>query len=688
MKEVSELTIPEAKRELIALGMDIRAADNAYYQDDAPLIDDAAYDALRQRLEAIEAAFPELVRVDSPSQKVGAAPKEGFGKVTHGVPMLSLGNAFNAEDVQEFCARICRFLGTDDTPEMMCEPKIDGVSFSARYEHGTFVQAATRGDGAVGEDITSNIRVITHFPDRLNIDNPPAFIELRGEVYMTQAHLERLNQQQTDAGKATFANPRNAAAGSLRQLDANITKSRPLQYFIYAVGAQEGLDITSQSEFLNWCRDAGLCVNEQSDLATDANAIIAKHAKLQELRPSLPYDIDGMVIKVNDWALQQRLGAVQRSPRWAIAYKFPAEKAQTVIEDIQIQVGRTGALTPVAHLRPITVGGVVVSRATLHNKDEIERKDIRIGDTVWIQRAGDVIPQVVEVVMDKRDAQQPFTFPESCPVCHSPALREEDEAVTRCTGGLVCPAQAVEQLKHFVSRAALDIDGLGAKQIEAFYAEGLLKTPADIFTLPERNIGLQTPLHAREGWGKTSERNLFEAIEKAKHTTLPRFIYALGIRHVGEGNAQLLAQHLGSAEAFKTLAQRINAKDDLVTSELTAIDGIGEKVATALHQTFSNEKQRLAFEDILNHLHVKDHATPEHTSDYAGKTVVFTGTLQQMTRSEAKARAQALGLKVSSSLSSKTDFLVAGESAGSKLDKARQLGVAVMNEAEFLEILS
>ena len=688
MKEIDVLSKTEAKRELIALGMDIRAADRAYYQDDAPLIDDAAYDALRQRLNAIESAFPELIRPDSPSQTIGASPKEGFGKVTHRVPMLSLGNAFDAEDINEFCTRVSRFLNMDAPPVMMCEPKIDGVSFSAHYENGHLVQAATRGDGTIGEDITNNIRTIKDFPLTLKTKNPPAFVEVRGEVYMSHADLEQLNLQQHATKKTVFANPRNAAAGSLRQLDASVTKSRPLQYFTYAIGAQEGLACQSQSEFLKWCKDAGFCVNPQSMLADDANAIITQHTALQELRPTLPYDIDGMVIKVNDWGLQQRLGAVQRSPRWAIAYKFPAEKAQTVIEHIDIQVGRTGALTPVAHLRPVTIGGVIVSRATLHNKDEIERKDIRIHDTVWVQRAGDVIPQVVEVVTSKRENQQSFIFPDICPVCHSPALREEDEAVTRCTGGLVCAAQAAEQLKHFVSRAALDIDGLGAKQIEAFYSEGLLKTPSDIFTLQQRNAYLKQPLHTREGWGILSERNLFEAIKKARHTTLPRFIYALGIRHVGEGNAQLLAQHVGNVDTLCDLVTRILKHDDTVTAELTSIDGIGEKVVTALHHSFNNEKQVTAFNLLISHLDIAPYSAPRALSNYAGNTVVFTGTLQQMTRSEAKARAQALGMKVSSSLSKKTNFLIAGEAAGSKLDKAAQLGVAVLSEDEFLNILN
>jgi DNA ligase (NAD+) len=681
------LTEAEAKQELALLTLDITLADNAYYKNDAPIIDDARYDHLRTRLQEIEAAFPHLVTKNSPSRRIGAAPQDGFSKVTHGAPMLSLSNAFNAKDIEDFCARISNFLKLSDTPEVMCEPKIDGVSFSARYEHGLLVQAATRGDGAVGEDITANIRVLAAFPHCLSLPNPPAMVEVRGEVYMSHADLVQLNRQQEAEGKAPFANPRNAAAGSLRQLDADVTKSRPLRYFVYAIGAHDGLGITTQADFLRWCSQAGFNINPLSNVATNIDAIIAQHETLQAQRPHLPYDIDGMVIKVNDWALQVRLGAVSRSPRWAIAYKFPAQQAQTAIEDIQIQVGRTGALTPVAYLRPVTVGGVVVSRATLHNQDEIERKDIRIGDTVWVQRAGDVIPQIVEVILAHRSTQQPFQFPTHCPICNSPALRSDDEAVARCTGGVICPAQATEQLKHFVSRAALDIEGLGAKQIEEFYQEGLLRTPADIFTLEARNATLAQPLATRKHWGITSERKLFDAINKARTTTLPRFIYALGIRHIGEGNAQLLASHLGTRDALITIVQRITQHDEQVKAELLAIDGIGEKAIQSLWYSVMSDAGRATLMDILSHVTIADYAPPTATSSVAGKVIVFTGTLQHMTRDEAKARAQGLGMKVSSSLSAKTDMLIAGEAAGSKLAKAAQLGVKVISEAEFMALL-
>lgn len=688
-KPITSLTPTQAKRELAMLAMEIRVADNAYHGDDAPVMDDAAYDALRARNDAIEARFPELVRPDSPSKRVGAPVKEGSAKVTHGKPMLSLSNAFDAADIHDFVARVQRYLGmrSDESLPVLCEPKIDGVSFSARFERGRYVQAATRGDGTVGEDITRNILTLDGFPHTLTCDNPPASIELRGEVYMSHQDFTALNQAQEAAGKPVFANPRNAAAGSLRQLDSAITKLRPLSYFVYAVGQADGFVMNTQHDFLQWCEQAGLRTNPESMLAHTADEVIAQHAALQTKRPDLPYDIDGMVIKVNDWTLQERLGAVQRSPRWATAYKFPAEKAQTIIEDIVVQVGRTGALTPVAYLKPVTVGGVVVSRATLHNKDEIERKDIRVGDTVWIQRAGDVIPQVVEVVQDKRDAQTDFIFPDVCPACGSPAMREEDEAVIRCTGGMICPAQVSEQLKHAVSRGAFDIDGLGEKQIDAFYKEGLLRTLADVFTLQARNDTLNVPLHQREGWGVTSEHNLFEAIAKARMIALPRFIYALGIRHIGEGNANLLAQYCVSVERFMQLMDALVANHDGIYAELLAIDGVGEKVVSALRLFFASDKNCEAVQSLLHHIDVTPYEQSQAQSALAGKIVVFTGTLTTMTRAEAKAGAQAAGVKVSSSISAKTDYLVAGEAAGSKLEKAKGLGVQIVSEAEWKEIL-
>ncbi len=674
----------------------IREADLAYYQEDAPIMDDAAYDALRRDYDALLAAHPNLAPAHDPSQHVGAPVKEGFGKVRHGIPMLSLSNAFNEEDIREFFTRVRRYLGLKpDAPlTMLCEPKIDGLSFSARFEHGRFVQAATRGDGMEGEDITANLATLDNFPNVLNCSTPPASMEIRGEVFMRHNNFQRLNETQEAAGKPPFANPRNAAAGSLRQLDASVTAARPLRYYVYGWGAIEPTSVRNtlfptQHSFLDWCTKAGFQTNDHSHLADTPEQACTHHAALEALRPTLGYDIDGMVIKINDVSLQQRLGNVQRSPRWATAYKFPAEKAQTRIEDIQVQVGRTGALTPVAHLRPVTVGGVVVSRATLHNRDEIERKDIRIGDTVWIQRAGDVIPQVIEVLTDKRDGSQtPYAFPDTCPICDSPALREDDEAITRCTGALICAAQQVEHLKHVVSKAAFNIDGLGAKQIEAFFGEGLIREPADIFTLPERNASLEHPIHTREGWGELSERNLFAAIENAHRIPLPRFIYALGIRHVGEGNALLLARHAGTIEQFMQVLDHLVENDETIYSELLAIDGIGETLVTALRQFFTGEAQREAVKRLLSHVTVEPVVMADTaTSPVAGKTVVFTGTLTRMTRAEAKAQAQALGAKVAGSVSAKTDLVIAGDAAGSKLEKATALGVEVVTEEEWLAMV-
>ncbi len=675
MKAVETLTEKEAKAELIMLALEIAAHDRHYYQADKPIISDADYDVLRARNAAIEAQFPELVRKDSPSKRVGAKPARGFGKVQHTVPMLSLGNAFSAQDMTEFSQRVMRFLNVDTPPEMVAEPKIDGLSFSARYENGVFVRAATRGDGNEGEDITANLATLPSLPKRLK--QAPELLEVRGEVYMKKSDFLALNEAHVAQGKDPFANPRNAAAGSLRQLDVAVTASRQLSYFVYGWGELIGDHPSTQKEMLDWFAKLGFETNPLTKIVQDIEAFTED---LGAQRAALDYDIDGIVFKVNALALQERLGFVARAPRWAIARKFPAEKAQTYLEAIEIQVGRTGALTPVAHLTPITVGGVVVSRATLHNQDEIERKDIRVGDTVVIQRAGDVIPQVVEVVLDKRPADSTsYTYPTTCPVCGSHAVREEDEVVLRCTGGLSCAAQSVERLKHFASRNALDIDGLGDKQIEAFWQDGLIATPLDIFNLQTK----RDVLLSREGMGELSVNNLYASIEKARSTSLERFIFALGIRHIGQRNAQLLARRYGNADAWFDAMQR-----ESIATELENIEGFGSVMAKAVEEFFAEPSQRHIVQELLNIMQVADAKQVASDSPLSGKIVVFTGTLTHMGRNEAKAKAESLGMKVSSSISAKTDYLVAGENSGSKLKKAQELGVQIMDEETWLKHIS
>lgn len=692
-KFIEDLTESEAAAELERLAAEIHAHDVAYFQQDAPRISDAEYDALRQRNEAIEARFPHLVRADSPSLRVGVTPAATFSEVRHAAPMLSLANIFSEDDVGEFLTRVQRFLGLREAEvvEVLCEPKIDGLSFSATFEDGRYVRGATRGDGTVGEDITANLATVLDFPPTLTLPREGGGnverIEVRGEVYMDKRDFMALNEARVAAGEPPFANPRNAAAGSLRQLDANITASRRLRYFIYAVGSVERLPVATQEELLAWLGKCGFVTNHESRITKDIAEIEVAYRALRDKRAALTYDIDGMVLKINRLDWQDRLGAVQRSPRWAVAYKFPAEQAQTVVEAIEVQVGRTGALTPVARLAPVTVGGVVVSNATLHNEDEIARKDIRVGDTVVIQRAGDVIPQVVRVVLPKRlTSSAAYVFPHVCPVCHSPAHREEGEAVRRCTGGLICPAQQVERLKHFVSRGAFDIEGLGAKQIEAFCKDGLIHAPQDIFTLRARDKQSLTPLRLREGWGEKSAQNLWDAIEAAREISLPRFIYALGIRHVGEGTAGLLARHYTSLARFRTEMEQMADGSAPARAELLAIDGIGETVAEALSEFFSEPRQREAFEQICTQVQVAD-AVVAAASPVAGKTVVFTGTLATMSRDEAKAQAAALGAKVAGSVSANTDYVVAGEEAGSKLTKAQELGVMILSEEAWKRLI-
>lgn len=679
MSEVAALTSEEAARELARLAKEIAAHDARYYQQDAPSISDAEYDALRQRNEAIEQRFPLLVRADSPSKRVGAAPARGFKKIKHSVPMLSLGNVFTQEDVADFLQRVREFLSLPEEQalDVVIEPKIDGLSFSARYEHGVLRYVSTRGDGEEGEDITANMCTIASFPQRL--EGAPEVLEVRGEVYMAKADFAALNAAREAAGEPLFANPRNAAAGSLRQLDPEITRSRPLKYFAYGWGEISTLLASTQSETIAQLASLGFCTNAGMQIATNVTALLAVYDALGAERSNLDYDIDGMVLKVDRLDYQARLGQVARAPRWAVAWKFPAEQAITTLLGIDIQVGRTGALTPVARLQPVNVGGVMVSNATLHNEDEIARKNVRVGDMVVVQRAGDVIPQIVRV--ERAAGGEAFVFPSNCPVCGSHAVREEGEAVRRCTGGLMCDAQAVERLKHFVARGAMDIDGLGARLIEEFYAEGIIKNPADIFTLQARDAQGLTRLKNREGFGEKSVTNLFAAIEKARTPSFRRFLFALGIRHIGEENAKLLARHFGSVHAMMAAMQQPDA-----LLQLQAMDGVGPKVADALLQFFAEAHNVEIVQQLLAHVEVRDEVVAQSDSPLAGKTMVFTGTLTRMGRREAKALAESLGVKVASSISKNTDYLVAGEAAGSKLKEAAALGVAVLNEEEWLKL--
>ncbi len=688
-KDVNALTEVEAALELEHIAQEMAKSDIAYYQNDNPYLTDAEYDSLKQRNAQIEARFPKLIRSDSPSKRVGAPLQSGFRKVPHRFPMLSLGDVFSIEEVEDFIMSVKRFLNSPQDISFMSEPKIDGLSFSARYEKGRFVQGATRGDGITGEDITNNLRTIKQLPQVLK-GEVPDILEIRGEVYMSKADFFALNAKYESENKKTFANPRNAAAGSLRQLDSKITAERNLSLFAYTWGEVSQRMWNSQSDFFKHLNDWGFPTNPNNTLCRNIKEIEQSFEHLMEIRGALPYDIDGVVYKVNDIALQERLGFLTRTPRWAIAHKFPAEQAITKIENIRIQVGRTGALTPVADLEPVNVGGVIVSHATLHNEDEIKRKDIRIGDSVIIQRAGDVIPQVVQVLADKRPpASKEFVFPNTCPVCGSHAIREEDEAVRRCTGGLSCPAQAIERIIHFVSREAFDIAGLGSSIVEDFYRDGILRNPADIFSLERRNYSDDLFAHQnnsvlhleqREGWGKKSVENLFNAINAKRKISLPRFIYALGIRQVGTATALLLARHYGNFQKFM---------DDMINKEtgpLVAIDGIGPSMATDIVEFFGEEHNREIISLLLKEIKVEDYIdTTDYNSPIAGKTIVFTGTLEKMTRSEAKAKAQSLGAKVAGSVSAKTDYVVMGADAGSKAAKAKELGVKILSEDEFLE---
>ncbi len=688
---VPDLTEAEAAAELARLAALIAHHDAAYHGRDAPEITDADYDALRARNAAIEARFPALIRPDSPSVRVGAAPESGFAKLRHGLPMLSLRNVFDAEGFAEFCAGIRRFLGLPaDAPlAMVGEPKIDGLSINLLYEHGVFVRGATRGDGTEGEDVTANLRSIASLPPRLR-GPAPARIEIRGEVFMAKADFLALNAAQAAAGEKSFANPRNAAAGSLRQLDPAITAARPLSLFAYAMGEVSELPAASHAAYLDRLRGWGFAVNPLSRPLADEAASVAFQAAMDAARADLPYDIDGVVYKLDDLSLQQRLGFVGRDPRWAVAWKFAAAQATTRLLAIRIQLGRTGALTPVAELEPVNVGGVLVARASLHNEDEIARKDIRVGDTVVIQRAGDVIPQVVEVAFDKRpfDAR-PYQFPHVCPACGSAAVRETDEkggveVVRRCTGGLICPAQAVERLKHFCSRLAMDIEGLGDRQIELFYEKGLIRQPADIFTLQARDAAGEFNLREWEGFGETSVRNLFASIDQRRRIAVNRFIYALGIRRIGETNARRLARHFGTFEALRSCARKaVEGSDE--RAEINDIDGVGDVVAEAVADFFVEDHNEKALDDLLREVQPAPMEDIASDSPVAGKTVVFTGSLERLTRDEAKAQADRFGAKVSGSVSKKTDLVVAGPGAGSKLTKAHELGIEVISEDEWFK---
>ena len=766
---VDELDATAAAAELERLAWRMAEADEAYYNDDAPILSDAQYDALRSRNAAIEARFPELVRADSPSTKVGAAPRSRFGKIVHAVPMLSLDNAFSEDDVAEWMGRVRRFLGlAGEMIAATAEPKIDGLSLSLRYEDRRLVHAATRGDGAVGENVTANALTLDDIPETLPGDAPDVF-EVRGEVYMGHEDFAAINAARAEAGEATFVNPRNLAAGSLRQLDASVTASRPLRFFAYAWGETSALPGETQVEIVEAMESWGLPTNDLFARFEDVGGLIDHYRRIEAERASLGYDIDGVVYKVDRLDLQRRLGFVSRSPRWAIAHKFPAEKATTIVRGIEVQVGRTGALTPVARVDPVTVGGVVVSNATLHNADEIARLDVREGDTVRIQRAGDVIPQVLGVELGKRPVgATPYAFPDRCPACDSHVVQETNprtgrrDVVRRCTGGLVCPAQAVERLKHFVSRRAMDVDGLGEKQVKAFHDWGLIATPGDIFTLRARNgTAFEPPIREREGWGEQSERNLFDAIDARREIDLGRFVFALGIRHVGETTANLLARTYGSWGAIaaavaaaagerpgpafrrmiaidgvgektaRTLAAKLRSLEELrggeasalasiatarVTerlveaygsegeamaalrevadelpgpayADLIAIDGLGEEVADALIEFLDEPHNRDVVAALLDEVTPVAEAVGTTSSPISGKTVVFTGTLTRMTRDEAKAMAERLGAKVSGSVSARTDLLVAGEKAGSKLRKASELGVETLDEDGWLALV-
>lgn len=698
-------------QEIRDLKAEIAKHDEAYHKFDAPKISDAEYDKLRKKLESYLSEYPELFDEENSEvlEKVGGEVLENFSKIKHAKPMLSLSNGFNKDDIQDFIDRLNRFLGFDKREEttlfdtqdsnqidFFCEMKIDGLSFSARYENGLLIHAVTRGDGEIGEDVTHNVKTLKDFPHKLNSNHPPKIFEIRGEIFMTKSDFLKLNERQEELGGKIFANPRNAAAGSIRQLDSSITASRNLKYFAYGLGeASDDFICKSQSELLKKIIEFGFKTEPNSKLCKNLDEIIMLHNHVGDIRYQLDYDIDGMVYKVNDFALQNRLGFVARSPRFAIAHKFAAEKSKTEIENIVIQIGRTGALTPVANLKPVNIGGVMVARATLHNQDEIARKDIRIGDIVVVQRAGDVIPQVLEVDLSKRKSDSlPFEFPKNCPVCGSEIIKNEDDVVLRCSGGISCAAQLKETLKHFVSKDAFDIVGLGKKQIENLFNEGRIKNFADIFKLEEREKTSENPLIKKEGWGEKSTKNLFTNINKKREINLEKFIYAIGIRHVGQVTAKVIAQHFYSYQNFhdKMLKMANIDENELAQdqdfTDLVAIDGIGEKMATSIIEHFKDEKCVKMITEVAAELNIQSAVIIKSDSKLAGKSIVFTGTLARTTRMEAKKKAEDLAMKVVGSVSSKTDYVVAGEDSGSKLKKANELGIKVLNEEQWEELIN
>jgi DNA ligase (NAD+) len=703
--DVGKLTAAQAAAELKRLAKEIAGHDRRYYQDDAPTVTDAEYDALRQRNAAIEARFPDLVLQESPSKRLGATPARGFAKVRHSVPMLSLGNAFSAEDVTDFVGRIRRFLKLpeDEKIAFSAEPKIDGLSMSLRYEDGELVTAATRGDGTEGEDVTANTKTLKAIPHKLKGRRIPEICEVRGEVYMTKADFLKLNERQQEAGGKLFVNPRNSAAGSLRQKDPSVTASRPLGFFAYAWGEISEMPSDSQHGMIQWFEACGFDTNPLTKLCHSVDELIAFHRVIEERRAKLDYDIDGVVYKVDRLNWQQRLGFAGREPRWGIAHKFAAEQAPTVLNDIEIQVGRTGTLAPVGKLEPVGVGGVIVQNVTLHNEDYIKGiggdgeplrggRDIRIGDTVIVQRAGDVIPQIVDVVIDKRPKDaKPYKFPTRCPCpLHTEVVREttatgEEGSRARCSGEFACPFQKVEHLKLFVSRRAFDIDGLGEKQLEMFFEKEWVREPGDIFTLEARNKKIK--LEEEEGYGEISVRNLFDAINRRRSIALDRVIFGLGIRHVGETTALTLARGYGSWDAFHDACLKIAKGDEDAMAEMDALDQIGETVIEAVKAYFGESHNRGIVERLTKHLTIEDAEKPKTDSKVAGKTVVFTGSLERMTRDEAKAMAERYGAKVSGSVSKKTDLVVAGPGAGSKLKDAQKFGVEVVSEDDWFKLV-
>ena len=682
----NNMTREQAKSLIKDLTKELNYHNKLYYLDDAPIIPDSEYDQLFTRLVELEQKFPDLIEENSPTQKIGSEPQEKFGKHSHKVPMLSLSNGFSTEEIRDFIDRIKRFLNIDFVPAIFCEPKIDGLSFSVTYKNGRLITGATRGDGYMGEDVTNNIKTINNLPKVIN--NAPDFLEVRGEIYIEKEDFLKLNLLQERQGKDKFANPRNSAAGSLRQLDHKITASRSLKYFVYGLGDSSQKIADTQEQLFGKLKQFGFRVNHVFMLATNENEIIDFYNKLLARRESLPYEVDGAVYKVNDFVLQQRLGSIARSPRFAIAHKFPAIIAETKLLDITVQVGRTGALTPVAQLEPVEVSGATISRASLHNYREIERKDIRIGDYVFLQRSGDVIPQVTGVNLAKREKDLPkYHFPEACPSCGSKLYIDEEEIIIRCYNGLGCPKQNHGALRHFVSKDALDTPGLGKKQIEFLLNNHLINNPVDIFSLEERNKNNLTKLENMPGWGAKSANNLFINIEKSKHTSLNRFIYALGIRHIGEANAKLMAEEFGTAKDFVAAMISMAEGDVSIYDRLINLDGIGEKVLIDIISFFKTEANISTVNKLLSILSISDYHLQSASAILAGQNIVFTGTLSKLSRSEIKAQAQQLGAKVTSSITNKTNLVVAGEKAGSKLTKATELGLKVISEDEWISMI-